>query len=400
MKVLIVGAGIAGPTLAYWLARDGHDVTLLERAPEPRRGGYVVDFWGTGYTVAERMGLVPRLLAEGYHFRTMREVSDHGRKITQLDAERLIAGADGRYVTIARSDLAAAILDAVRDVVEAGGAGSIEMLFGDTVERLDDDGDRVRVELTSGGSRAFDLVIGADGLHSRVRALAFGPEAGYERDLGIAVAAFDIRGYRPRDELIAITRTQVGAQTLRIALRDDVTMFCFMFRHEGAVPIDDVTAQQELLRRRLGHLGWEVPRILELMPTARTFYLDKASQIRMPSWSRGRVALIGDAAASPSLLAGQGSALAMVEAYVLARALRDAHGDHAAAFAAYEQRLAPVVRTKQDAAIGLGTAFAPRTRAQLIVRDALVGLMGIPFVANLVTGRSLRDPIELPPPSD
>jgi 2-polyprenyl-6-methoxyphenol hydroxylase-like FAD-dependent oxidoreductase len=392
MKVLIVGAGIAGPTLAYWLQREGHDVTLVERAPEPRQGGYVVDFWGTGFEVAERMGMVPRLLRDGYRFREMREVSDRGRRISSLDAARLIEGTDGRYVSIARTDLAAAILDAVGD--------RVERIFGDTVERLDDDGDRVHVSFAGGASRDVDLVFGADGLHSRVRNLVFGAEPEFARDLGIAVAAFDIRGYRPRDELVAVTRTQVGAQTLRIALRDDMTMFCFIFRHDGDVPVDDRAAQQELVRDRMGRLGWEVPRILELMPTARTFYLDKASQIRMPSWSRGRVALVGDAAASPSLLAGQGSALAMVEAYVLARALREAGDDHAAAFAAYEHRLAGVVRTKQDAAIGLGAAFAPRNRTQLVLRDALVGMMGIPFVANLVIGRSLRDPIELPPPSD
>lgn len=137
--------------------------------------------------------------------------------------------------------------------------------------------------------------------------------------------------------------------------------------------------------------------MLATLPQARTFYCDRASQIRMPSWSRGRVALIGDAAACPSLLAGQGSALAMVEAYVLAAELHRSGGDYAAAFASYERQLAPLVRDKQDAAIGLGAAFAPRNRGQLLLRNTLVGLMGIPLVARLTMGRSLRDPIELPP---
>ncbi len=192
--------------------------------------------------------------------------------------------------------------------------------------------------------------------------------------------------------------TEVGAQALRLSLRDGSTMFCFTFREEGEVPVDDVAAQQELLRRRLRHMRWEVPAILERMPQARTFYLDRASQILMPSWSRGRIALVGDAAACPSLLAGQGSALAMVEAYVLAAELHHAGGDHRAAFAAYEQRLAGVVRSKQDAAIGLGDAFAPRSILRLLLRNAIFGLMGIPVVTNLVAGRSLRDPVVLPPP--
>ncbi|WP_029146446.1 FAD-binding domain [Microbacterium luticocti] len=389
MRVLIVGAGIAGPTLAYWLRRTGHDVTLVERAPRLREGGYVVDFWGAGFEVAERIGIVPRLRDEGYRFREAREVGGDGRRIAHFDPQRVIDGAAGRYVTIGRSDLSRAIYDALD--------GDVETIFGDTVAALADDGGRVGVTFQSGAEREFDLVVGADGLHSRVRALAFGPEREFERHLDIAVAAFDIDGYRPRDELVAVMHTEVGAQALRIALRDGATMFCIMFRHEGELPVDDVTAQQDLLRERLTGFGWEMPQILAQLPQARTFYMDGASQMLMPSWSRGRIALVGDAAACPSLLAGQGSALAMVEAYVLACALAEASGDHRAAFADYENRLAGLVRRKQDGAVGLSGAFVPRNRMMLLLRNAVFGLMGVPFIENLAIGRSLRDPIELPP---
>ena len=387
MNILIVGAGIAGPTLAYWLKAFGFVPTIVERAPRLREGGYVVDFWGTGYDVAERMGIVPRLLAEGYRFRELREVSARGRRIARLDPVRLIDKTHGRYVTIGRSDLSRAVYDAL--------GGEVETVFDDTVEALVDEGDRVRVQFASGSTREFDLVIGADGLHSRVRSSVFGAEAGFERYLGIVVAAFDVDGYVPRDELVAVTRTEVGAQLLRIALRDGSTMFCVMFRHDGGLP-EDLAAQQDLIRAQLGRMRGEAAAVAERMPQARTFYIDRASQIRMPSWSRGRIALIGDAAACPSLLAGQGSALAMVEAYVLAAELRRAQGAHGAAFAALERRLATVVRQKQDAAVGLGAAFAPRNRMQLWARNALLGVMGVPFVADLVMGRSLRDPIQLP----
>ncbi|MBS1675071.1 MAG: FAD-binding domain [Actinobacteria bacterium] len=389
MRVLIVGAGIAGPTLTYWLQRFGHEATIVEHAPQLRAGGYVVDFWGAGYDVAERMGILPRLQDEGYHVREAREVSRSGRRITHFDPQRVVGLSGGRYITIGRSDLARAIYDAAD--------GTVETVFGDTVTALHDDGGRVQVEFEHGTPREFDLVVGADGLHSRVRRLVFGPEAEFERDLGITVAAFDVAQYRPRDDLVAVMHTEVGHQVLRLALHDDATMFCIMFRHDGQLPQDDPAAQQDLLRRSLAGVGWEVPAILEQLPQARTFYMDRASQILMPSWSRGRVGLIGDAAAAPSLLAGQGSALAMIEAYVLAHELHEAHGDHRTAFSAYQQRLAAPVRGKQDAAIGMGAAFAPRNRMQLLLRDAVFGLMTVPPIAKIAIGRSLVDPIHLPP---
>lgn len=390
MRVLIVGAGIAGPTLAYWLRRMGHEVTIVERAPRLRDGGYVVDFWGAGFDVADRMGIIPRLMDEGYRIREVREVGGRGRRIAHLDPRNIIGIRGDRFVSIRRSDLARAVYDAI--------GGGVETVFGDTVQALDDDGRRVRVEFARGGPREFDLIIGADGLRSRVRTLAFGPRATFERYLGITVAAFDLDGYRPRDELVAVMHTEVGAQALRLSLRGDSTMFCFMFRHDGELPEEDVAAQQEVLRTRLRGVGWEVPAILAQLPQAHRFYIDRASQVRMPSWSSGRVALIGDAAASPSLLAGQGSALAMVEAYVLACALHDAGGDHRAAFADYERRLARFVRQKQDAAVGLGSAFAPGNRRRLLLRNTVMGLMALPPVARLAMGRNLRDPIRLPAP--
>lgn len=388
MRVLIVGAGVGGPTLAYWLRRTGHEPTLVERSPRLREGGYLVDFWGSGFDVAERMGIAPSLMRDGYVMTAANDVTDDGRVVATLDPRRFVEGAGGGYVTVARSDLAAAIYGALE--------GEVETIFGDTVRALVEEDDHVRVEFEHGGAREFDLVVGADGLHSRVRELVFGPEASVERYLGISVAAFDIAGYRPRDELVTVTHAEVGSQVVRVPLRDDVTMFLFTFRHDGPIPVDDVAAQQALLRESMKDARWETQAILDQLPQARTFFMDRASQIRMPSWSKGRVALIGDAAACPSLLAGQGSALAMVEAYVLAAELARTPGDHRAAFAAYERRLMPMLRSKQDGAIGLGTAFAPRTRIQLLLRRILITFIGWRPVANLVMGRSLRDPIELP----
>lgn len=172
-------------------------------------------------------------------------------------------------------------------------------------------------------------------------------------------------------------------------------MFLLAARHSGSVPTE-MAGQQALLRERLSGAGWETPAILDLMPQARTFYFDRVSQIRMRSWTRGRVALVGDAAACPSLLAGQGSALAMVESYVLAAELAETNGGYAAAFARNEQRLGGVLRSKQDAAEGLGLAFAPRSALQLFIRNTMMRVIALPHVADLAVGKSLRNAVELP----
>lgn len=385
MRILIVGAGIAGPTLAFWLNRSGHEVTIVEHAAKLRSGGYLVDFWGAGFDVAERMGIVPELRRRGYVFTEARAVDRNGRSIASLDPEAVIESNE-RYLSIPRTHLAAVIYESL--------GGAVELKLGDTVRDLVDDGEHVHVVFESGDARDFDLVIGADGLHSRVRRLAFGPDEQFERYLGMVVAAIDVEQYPERDELVAMMYADVGFQTVRLSFRDDATLLLFSMRHDGEVPTE--RAQQEsLIRQKLGDKGWEVPEMLAAMSDANDFYFDSVSQIRMPSWSTGRIALVGDAGACPSFLAGQGSALAMVEAYTLAAELART-GDHREAFARYEERLMPLIRSKQDAARGLGVAFAPKNRFQLLVRNSAMKVMGLPKIGDMVMGRSFHDRVELP----
>lgn len=386
MKVLIVGAGIAGPTLAFWLRKAGHEVALIEHAPELRTGGYLIDFWGAGFDVAERMGIVPELRARGYVFTEARAVDRNGRKIASFDPSAVMESNE-RYVSIPRTDLASVIYDTLD--------GQVELILADTVRELDDDGARVRVTFESRSTHDFDLVIGADGLHSRVRKLAFGPDEQYEKYLGMVVAAFDAEGYPIRDELIAMMYADVGFQAIRLSFRGDATLFLFSLRHDGEVPTERA-GQEALLRAKLAGKGWEVPDMLDLMTQAKNFYFDSVSQIQMPSWSSGRIALVGDSGACPSFLAGQGSALAMVEAYVLAAELARTD-DYGQAFARYEERLAPLIRSKQQAAQGLGLAFAPKNSFQLFVRNTIMKMMGLPKVADIALGRSFHDRVELPP---
>ncbi len=388
MRTLIVGAGIAGPTLAYWLLRAGHQVTLVERAPELRRGGYLVDFWGAGFDVADRMGIVAELRRRGYVITEARAVNSAGRRIASLDPSAVMRTND-RYLSIARSDLAAVIYDAL--------GGGAELILDDTVAEIVERDDRVRVRLESGSERDFELVVGADGLHSRIRKLIFGPDALFEKYLGLVVAAYEAPGYQPRDELVAIMHADVGFQVVRLSLHNDVTLVLITARHDGPVPTDDQAAQQALIRMKLAGKGWETAALSQLMSRSTSYYFDAVSQIRMPSWTRGRVALIGDAAAAPSFLAGQGSALAMVEAYTLAAELARSPADHRQAFDRYHRRLGPLLQSKQEAATSLGLAFAPKNRAQLLARNTVMRLMQLPRVAGLTMGRSFYDAVELPP---
>jgi 2-polyprenyl-6-methoxyphenol hydroxylase-like FAD-dependent oxidoreductase len=336
MNVLISGAGIAGPTLAFWLRKYGLMPVLVESAPALRTSGYVIDFWGLGYDIAEKMGLLPEITRIGYSVQELRIVDDGGRRLSGFGAHVFRELTGGRYITLGRSDLSRLICDRIE--------GSCETIFGNTITSLREVDDQMHVEFEHGGKRRFDLVIGADGLHSRVRQLAFGPQARYEKDLGYRVAAFQTAGYRPRDDLIYILHAAPGRQVGRFTLHNDRTLFLFVFADEGEPEAHSLAAQKDILRKKFAGDGWELPQILAALDTCNDLYFDRVSQIRMDAWSQGRVALVGDAAFCVSLLAGQGSALAMTAAYVLAGELAKSLVQPRDAFRRYEDRLRAFIK--------------------------------------------------------
>lgn len=390
MKIAIVGAGIAGPTLAYWLSRYGHEPTLIEKAPRLRTGGYAVDFWGGGYAVAERMGLTAELHAAGYAVGEVRLVDRHSRKVGGFSAEVFRRNLDGRFATVPRGDLAAMIYRSVDNHAET--------LFGESVSAIEQHDSGVRVTLERGGSRQFDLVVGAGGIHSPVRDLVFGPQSKWENDLGYRVAAFEVDGYEPRDELVYLAYTMPGRMVARFAMRDNKTMFLFVFtsdRMSGPDP-RDVAQARTILHQVFGDAGWECPEILRKLDETSDVYFDRVSQIVMDRWSQDRVALIGDAAAAVSLLAGEGSGLAMVQAYILAGELNRAGADHREAFRSYERRLRPIVESRQRSARAFATTFAPKTALGLWTRNQASKLLNIPWLADWVVRSEFSDDIALP----
>ena len=389
MNALISGVGIAGATLAFWLHKYGIEPTLVELAPALRSSGYVIDFWGLGYDIAEKMGLLPDITRIGYHTQELRIVDEDGRRLSGFGVQLFRELTGGRYVTIGRGDLSKLICDQI--------SGSCEIIFGDSIAGLRETGGEVHVQFEHGAERRFDLVIGADGLHSRVRKLVFGPQDRYEKDLGYRVAAFETTGYRRRDELVYIVHSAPGRQVGRLALHDGQTLFLFIFASGSEPEAHGVAAQKAMLRKAFQGDGWELPRILTALDTCDDLYFDRVSQIRMAAWSRGRIALVGDAAFCVSLLAGQGSALAMTAAYVLPGELATLQHQPQEAFRRYEERLRPFIDRKQRAAERFASAFVPRTQLGIFFRNQVMKSFRIPAIARIALGRDIRDDqFELP----
>jgi 2-polyprenyl-6-methoxyphenol hydroxylase-like FAD-dependent oxidoreductase len=389
-SVLISGAGIAGPALAFWLNAAGFRTTIVERAPGLRAGGYVIDFWGAGYDIVERMGIADELQRVGYGMREMRIVDARGRRIAGFGTRVFRELTGGRFVTLARSDLSRLLFEAVR--------GETETLFGDGIAALEQRTDRVEVRFERAGARSFDLVVGADGLHSNVRRLAFGPQNQFEKDLGYVVAAFEAQDYRPRDDNVYVIYSMPGRMVGRLALRDDRTLFLFVFSRSGEPlpPTPDLVGESAMLRKTYGADQWECGQILERLDGAQELYFDRVAQIKMPAWSRGRVALVGDAASCVSLIAGQGSALSIAAAYVLAGELAKAHGRYDEAFANYEALLRPFIEAKQRGAERFSAAFAPKTRLGLFLRNQVIRACALPGLAKFALSRDIADSLRLP----
>jgi 2-polyprenyl-6-methoxyphenol hydroxylase-like FAD-dependent oxidoreductase len=344
----------------------------------------MIDFWGVGYTVAQRIGIEEQILAAGHDVRYVRSVGPNGEIKADLDVEVFRRMVGDKFTSLPRGDLAAAIYATIES--------DVETIFGDSIAAIEEHRGGVQVTFDHAEAAEFDLVIGADGLHSNVRRLVFGPESDFEHYLGCKVAACVVDGYRPRDELVYVTYNTPGRQVARFALRDDRTMFLFVFRDEhssgGATP-------KQQLHNQFDDAGWECPRILAAVDHTDDLYFDVVSQIRMDHWSRGRAVLIGDAAGCISLLGGEGTGLAITEAYVLAGELLRADADHRWAFGTYETLLHPFIQGKQSSAERFIGFFATRTRFGLWFRSLAMRTMNLGPLATVLAG-GVRDDFELP----
>ena len=343
VRVLVPGASIGGPALAHWLSRRGAEVTVVEQAPGLRPGGQAVDARGVAKEVIRRMGLDAEVRAACTDTAGAYTVDVDGKVLETYRADDNDGDGFISEIEILRGDLSQVLYDDTRD--------DVEYVFGDRIAELTQDPDGVDVTFAGGDRRRFDLVIGADGLHSALRAMVFGPHERFVRHLGRMIAFYTVPNEFGLDRWLidyqeSGTGRSAGLRPIQDATRA-MAMFSFLAADRD-VDHRDVAAQKRLLREQSAGLGWLTPRILAHLDDTPDFYLDQVAQVVMDRWSSGRVGLLGDAAFSSSPLSGQGTGLALVGAYLLAGELAAAGWDPDAGFARYEAQMRSFVEANQE----------------------------------------------------
>lgn len=378
--MLVSGASIAGPALAHWLSRRGAEVTVVEQAPGLRPGGQAVDARGVAKEVIRRMGLDAAVRAACTDTAGAHTVDADGTVLETYRADD--DGGDGYIseIEVLRGDLAQLLYDDTRD--------GVDYVFGDRITELVQDADGVDVTFASGGRRRFELVIGADGLHSALRAMVFGPREEFVRHLGLVLAFYTVPNEFGLDRWL-IDHQHAGRSAGLRPVQDATRAIAMMSFPTAEFDVDhrDVEAQKRMLREHMDGLGWLTPRILEHLDDAPDFYLDQVAQVVMDSWSSGRVALLGDAAFSASPMSGAGTGLALVGAYLLAGELATAGWDPTVGFAGYERRMRDYVEANQE----MG-----RLHVQMLTADPAAGATEEPdmdaltaLIERAVTGPEL-----------
>ncbi|WP_078277814.1 FAD-dependent monooxygenase [Mycobacteroides franklinii] len=361
MRVLISGASVAGPTLAFWLARYGFDVTVVERAPSPRKsGGHAVDLFKPAMDIVEKMGVLDRIEAHEAGTDIISIQREGRRGLVELPEALITSAVSQRHIEIMRDDLSEILYDA--------SSPTAEYIFGDSITALTEEPTGVHVSFDKAPDRRFDLVIGADGLHSNVRSLVFGPESGYSHWLGEYLAVASIPNYLDlNDRALMFPRVDRLAGIYSAKQLQDARAF-FLFRTPE--PLDyhhrDVDRQKQILRHLYADFGWEVPRMLAELDTADAFYMDSITQLRMDTWSKGRITLVGDAGYCPGPAVGGSTSIAVVGAYVLAGEIAAAEGDHTRGYLAYEAALRDYVHRSRQLALTASSTLVPKSRLGLV----------------------------------
>lgn len=367
-NILISGAGIAGTTLAFWLKKFGFHPTIIEVAPALRSGGYAIDFMGVGYDVAEKMDLIAELSKAEIDFSKLILVDKNDRERGSMNYRKIKQMLKGRALTLLRSDLARTIYNSLDS--------EVEMIFDNTIRQIDQDDKKVAVTLRDGTKRNFDLLIGADGLHSNVRKLVFGNEAEFEKYFGYYTSSYTLDNFSIGSR--AFSMYNVPFKQVAVYSNHEnktTTFFIFASAQKLVYQPHDIAQQKQILKAAFEDSGWKCRQLLSTIDSVSDFYFDSVSQINMEHWSKGRISLVGDAGYCPSLLSGKGSTLAMVGAYILAGELKEADGDYHKAFEQYEVNFKSFMAKKQQAARSFAKSFVPKSDVGIWLRNQAFRLM-------------------------
>lgn len=388
-KVLVTGASIAGPALAYWLSRYGMDVTVVERAPAFRDGGQTIDVRGAGRVVVQRMGLEALVQANTTREQGIAFVDQDNRTKAFIDVNDFKGEGPIAELEILRGELAKLLIQHSQD--------RVSYRFGDSIETMDDNGEQVHVRFEQGGEHVYDLVIVAEGIGSTTRNLVFGNEV-QRRPLDLYTAYFTVP-WQPSDGQVMRWYNIPGGRC--VCLRPDNlgTTRAFLSFQQAPSGYEKLTQdeQKSLLKQMFAGAGWETPRVLDALEKASDLYLDAVGQVKMPRWSKGRIALVGDAAYCASPISGMGTSLGLSGAYVLAGEL-SRHADYANAFAAYEKLMRPYVAQAQSVPKFAPRLASPHSRLGIAIGHALLRIARAPGLKTLF-GKVLSpkaDAIKLP----
>lgn len=363
-RVMILGAGIAGPALAHWLARHGFRPTVVELAKELRSGGSAIVVKGPAIAAAEKMGILPQLREAATQATTLSLLDPDGRRILRLP----LTSERSQSVELTRSDLSA--------ILHRAAADETEFLFGDTVTALTQDESGVDVTFRRAAPRRFDLVIGADGVHSTVRRLLFGPAERFTRDLGMYGASVPVDpGMLDDPHDVVMLNTPGRLLTVHPSRGTPLATFTFRSPRVAGYDRHDTDHHKRIVSEAYAEVGWRAPELIDTYRNHPAPFFDPHNSVRMDTWSHGRVALLGDAASTVALL-GDGSSMAMAGARTLAQALADHPGDHARAFQVYEAQQRRAVDPRHRRTPLVSTLMIPRTRGGLAVRNAVGRALG------------------------
>ena len=376
-RVLISGAGIAGLTAAYWLVKTGWEVVVLEKAKRLREGEFVIDFSGTGWDVAVKMGLEEELRKKQMEIHSLSFQNHQGKEQSYIKMKDFIEsmGVGNKHASINRRDLQNMIYDLVKN--------DIDIRFSSSIRSIEEKSEKVEVIFEDETKEEFNLVIGADGLHSNVRKLVFQGEEKYAKYLGYHVSAFRVNGVAGKEsgQMNILRRPNKQAGILDLRDGDSLALFVFASDEENYVPRSQ---RKQVLVDKFSDLEGPVPAILNGINEETSIYLDTTTQIVMPAWHTQRVVLIGDAGYCLTLVSGQGASLAMGGAYVLAKALENNDADIEKALIEYDKRLRPFVEELQEKSRKFAGQFIPANRFGLWMTNKMVSLMKISFLKKYI----------------